>query len=120
MSPISTLVTRVRDPVVVAAACRRLSLPPPIPGSVQLPGGEANGLIVQLPGWTFPIAIHTDTGTIRYDFDSILHGEFQQLSRFLRGYALERVEKIARQQGVALSEATFPDGSIQVQFRKIK
>ena len=113
MSPIVTLVTRVRDPVGVASACRRLSLPPPVQGTVRLPGGEANGLIVQLPGWKFPIFIDTDTGTIRYDIDSNLQGEFQQLSRFLWAYTLEQVKGIARTAGVVLSESRLPDGSIR-------
>jgi hypothetical protein len=39
----------------------------PVQGTVKLFSGEAEGLIVQLPGWEFPLAIDTLTGAIRYD-----------------------------------------------------
>lgn len=120
MNSLISLATRVRDPVAVTAACRHLSLPAPVQDTVQFPGGEATGLVVKLPGWNPPIVIDTDAGMIHYDIDSKLQRDSQQLNRFLRAYALERVKWIARQQGVALSESSLPDGSIQLQIRANK
>jgi hypothetical protein len=67
MSHIVSIQTRVHDPVAVAAACQRLGLPAPTQGVAQLYSGEVNGLIVQLPGWQYPVAIDLLTGTARYD-----------------------------------------------------
>lgn len=86
----------------------------------RLPGGEADGRVIQLLGWIFPIRIDMETGTIRHAPASKLQGEFQQLSWFLLAATLERVKGIARQQGVALSESRFPDGNIWLQLRTKK
>ncbi len=67
MSHIVTLVTKVRDPAAVAAACRRLGLPAPVQGTARLFGGEVTGLLVQLPGWQYPAVIDTASGEVRYD-----------------------------------------------------
>jgi hypothetical protein len=55
MSHIVTIATEVRDPDAVAAACGRLGLPGPVPGTATLFEGPATGLLVKLPGWLYPI-----------------------------------------------------------------
>jgi hypothetical protein len=62
MSHIVTVTTIIRNPLAVAAACTRLGLAPPVPGMAQLYSGQASGLIVQLPGWTYPAVIDTTSG----------------------------------------------------------
>ncbi len=62
-----TILTRVQDPAAVAAACKRLGLAEPAAGTARLYSGEASGLLVQLPGWGYPVAIDTLTGQLRYD-----------------------------------------------------
>jgi hypothetical protein len=61
LSHIVTIKTEVRDHAAVSAACRRLSLPPPVEGTAQRFGGQAAGLIVRLPDWTYPVVIDTAT-----------------------------------------------------------
>ena len=67
MSHLVTIQTKVRDPVAVAAACQRLGLTAPVEGTTRLYSGEATGLLVQLPGWQYPVVIDTLAGTLRYD-----------------------------------------------------
>ena len=62
MSHIVTIRTEVRDPIAVAAACHRLGLPEPVHGTAKLYAGEATGLLVRLPGWTYPAVVHAETG----------------------------------------------------------
>jgi hypothetical protein len=50
VSHIVTVVTEVRDPTALAAACRRLALPEPVHGTATLFSGQATGLLVRLPG----------------------------------------------------------------------
>ncbi len=67
MSHVVCIQTKVHDPVAVTAACRRLGLPQPATGTVQLYSGEATGLIVQLPDWQYPMVIDPPTGAVKYD-----------------------------------------------------
>ena len=67
MSHIVTVKTEVRDPVAVAAACRRLELPEPVLGTARLFAEEVTGLLVKLPDWLYPVACDTATGELRYD-----------------------------------------------------
>ena len=67
MSHIVDIATQVRDPIAVAAACRRLRLPEPVQKTTKLFSGAATGLTVQLTNWKYPIVCDTSTATIHYD-----------------------------------------------------
>ena len=67
MSHIVTVRTQVRDPVALAAACRRLGLSAPSLGTTELFSGRSEGHLVALPGWTYPVVFDTATGESRYD-----------------------------------------------------
>ena len=90
MSHIVTIQTRVHDPQAVAAACRRLSLGPPLHGTAELFSGEAEGLVVRFLGWQYPAVIDLLTGTVRYDNFNGQWGDQVQLDRFLQAYAIEK------------------------------
>jgi hypothetical protein len=108
--------TRIRDPVAMAAACRRLGLPEPVQGTAQFPSGEARGLLVHLTGWRFPLVIDTESGTVRFDVLQFERGEEAQLQRFLQAYAVERCRLESQKKGEHLSEQRLQDGSIKLQI----
>ena len=114
MSHIVTINTEVRDTAAVAAACRRLALPEPIHGTADLFSGQASGLLVQFPGWLYPAAIDTATGTIRYDNYGETWGEEKQLHRFLQAYVVEQARLEARKKSYLTAEQSLADGSIMV------
>ncbi len=116
MSHIVTLQTKVHDPAAVAAACQRLNLAPPRQGTAELYSGEAEGLIVQLPGWQYPIIIDTLSGVVRYDNFNNYWGDPQHLDHFLQMYAVEKTKLEARKKGYTVSEQTLHDGIIKVQI----
>lgn len=116
MSHIVTVQTRLHDPAAVAAACQRLGLAAPVQGTAQLYSGEAAGLVVQLPGWYYPVVIDTLSGTIRYDNYGGAWGDQQQLDHFLQRYAAEKVRLEAKKRGFQISEQTVRDGSIRLQI----
>jgi hypothetical protein len=116
MSHIVSIQTRVHDAAAVAAACRRLNLPQPVEGTAKLYSGEAQGLIVQLPGWTYPVVVDLLTGTLRYDNFGGRWGEEQQLHRFLQLYAVEKCRQEARKKGYGVVEQAQQDGSIKLQI----
>ncbi|MCG8586257.1 MAG: DUF1257 domain-containing protein [Pirellulales bacterium] len=114
MSHIVSIATEVRDATAVRAACRRLKLPEPTSGMAKLFSGEAEGLIVQLPGWRYPVACDLATGQLRYDHFGGRWGDQKELDRLLQMYAVEKARLECRKRGHTLTESTLSDGSIKL------
>jgi hypothetical protein len=114
MSHVVSLQTRVHDPAAVAAACQRLNLAPPRHGTAEFYSDEAEGLIVQLPGWQYPVVIDTLSGVVRCDNFEGRWGAQEHLDRFLQLYAVERAKLEARKKGYTVSEQSLQDGSIKL------
>jgi len=114
VSHIVTIVTHVRDGAAVAAACRRLGLSPPVERTATLFSGSATGLVVELPGWNYPVVCELPTGTLKYDNYGGAWGEQRELDKFLQMYAVERAKIEARRKGHAVAEQFLADGSIKL------
>ena len=114
MSHIVSIRTQVRDPVALAAACRRLGLAPPAEGEAQLYAGTASGWVVRLPGWTYPAVVDTASGSVRYDNYNGAWGSQSELDRLLQAYACEKATLEARRAGHRVTERPLPDGSIKL------
>jgi len=114
LSHIVTIETQVRDPIAVAAACRRLGLAEPVQGTAELFSGAASGLLVELPDWAYPVVVDTASGRLNYDNYEGRWGAQEQLDRFLQGYAVEKARLEARKQGHTVHEQSLPDGSIKL------
>jgi hypothetical protein len=112
-----TIATEVRDPLAVTAACRRLGLPQPASGTARLFNAEATGLLVQLPGWVYPIVVDAAKGQLAYDNYGGAWGKQEELDRFLQTYAVEKARLEARKQGHSVFEQTLPDGSIKLSIQ---
>src|SRR5437762_5920113 len=104
MSHVVTIQTKVHDAAAVAAACRRLGLAAPVRGAARLYSGEAEGLIVQFPGWKYPAVIDPLTGAVRYDNFNGHWGDQAQLDRFLQMYAVEKATLEAHKRGCTVTE----------------
>jgi hypothetical protein len=118
MSHIVQIATKVKDPAAVAAACQRLNLPAPAQGTAHLYSGEASGLLVQLSGWKYPVAINTADGSISFDNFENAWGERSHLEKFLQMYAVELVRISARKKGHSVSEQQLQNGSIRLQIQE--
>jgi len=114
MSHIVRVEVQVRDPIAVAAACRRLQLAPPQQRSTTLYQTAVAGLCVQLPGWHFPIVCHPESGQVEFDNYNGCWGEQKELDRFLQAYAVEKAKLEARRQGHTVFEQPLTDGSIKL------
>ena len=99
MSHIVSIASKLHDPVAVAAACARLGLSAPVHGTARLYSGEAIGLMVQLPGWKYPVVIDTGTGTVQFDNFQGHWGEQRQFDLFLQRYTVEKAKSEARRKG---------------------
>lgn len=111
MSHIVQIQTQVRDPVAVSAACRRLGLAEPRQGTVKLYTSTETGLVVQLPGWRFPVVCDLVSGSVKYDNFIGNWGEDAQLQKVLQSYAVEKAKIEARRQGHSVTEQPLADGS---------
>ena len=114
MSHIVQIDTKMHDPMAILTACRRLALKEPVEGTAQLFSGSVTGLLVELPGWRYPVVIDTTAGTVRYDNYGGHWGEQGHLERRTQIYAVEKAKIEARRRGHAASERTLEDGSILV------
>lgn len=117
MSHIVTIKTQVRDPAALAAACRRLNLAEPVQGKAKLFATEAEGLIVHLPEWRYPVVAQTGSGELKYDNYNGAWGEQVQLDRLLQAYAVEKARIEARKAGHSVTEQPLADGSIRLQIQ---
>jgi FAD/FMN-containing dehydrogenase len=117
MSHIVTIRTEVRDPAALLAACSRLGLPVPVRGRARLFSGEAEGLIVQLPGWQYPVVVDIGERKVHYDNYGGAWGAQRELDRLLQAYAVEKARIEARKAGHTVTEQALPDGSIKLTIR---
>jgi hypothetical protein len=117
MSHIVQIETKLHDPAAIVAACRRLGLAEPVHSTARLYGGEATGLLVQLPGWQFPAVIDPATGVVRYDNFGGHWGDEQHLDRLVQMYCVEKTRIEARKKGHQITEQTLADGSIKLTIR---
>jgi hypothetical protein len=117
LSHIVAIQTEVRDGAAVAAACRRLGLTEPVPGTAQLFSGPATGLLVRLPGWLYPTVVHTDTGQVEFDNFAGAWGQPEHLDRFLQAYAVEKAKLEAHKKGYSVTEQPLADGSIRLSIQ---
>jgi hypothetical protein len=118
MSHIVTVRTQVRDPAALAAACRRLGLEPPAVGAAQLYSGRAEGHLVSLPGWRYPVVFDTAAGQARYDNFAGRWGDQRKLDQLLQLYAVEKAKLEARRRGHSVAEQPLLDGSIRLVIRE--
>jgi hypothetical protein len=116
MSHVVTIQTKLHDPAAVRAACQRLNLEAPTEGTATLYSGAAAGLIVQLPGWHYPVVVDVATGVVHFDNYNGAWGARATLDRFLQLYAVEKAKLEARKKGYAVNEQALQDGSIKVQI----
>ncbi len=114
MSHIVIIKTEIRDPMALSAACRRLGLPEPVRGTARLFASEAEGLIVNLPDWRYPVVIDTDARQVHYDNYSGQWGNQSELDRLLQAYAVENVKIESRRGGYTITEQPLSDGSIKL------
>jgi len=114
VSHIVQVQAKIRDPIALEAACRRLGLAPPVHGKARLFTSEATGLVVNLPGWQFPVVIDTATGDAKYDNYRGRWGDQAELDKLLQAYAVEKARSEARRQGHAVTEQQLSDGTIKL------
>lgn len=114
MSHIVQIKTQVRDVTAARAACVRRHLQPPVTGTAKLFSGSAEGLIVRLREWRYPVVFDTELGTAQFDNFGGRWGEQAELDAFLQAYACERAKLEVRRQGHVCTEQQLADGSIKL------
>ena len=85
-------------------------------GTTKIYTRTVTGMLVQLPGWRYLVAIDTLTGAVHYDNFNGHWGERRHLDLFLQAYAVEKAKLEARRKGCPTNEVTLQDGSIKLQI----
>jgi hypothetical protein len=119
MSHVVSIKTHVRDPVALAAACRRLGLEEPIQGTARLFSAEVTGLIVKLPGWHYPVVANITSGEVQFDNYGGAWGQQSELDKLLQAYAVEKAKAEARRVGHSVTEQQLTDGSIKLTIQVV-
>jgi hypothetical protein len=114
VSHIVTIQTQVRDPAAIAAACQRLGLSSPVRRTVQLFSQTAEGLAVELPGWSYPVVCDVGSGNLKFDNYGGAWGDQKELDKFLQAYATEKTRIEAHKRGHTVTEQSLADGSIKL------
>jgi len=117
VSHIVQIQTQIKDVAAVRSACERLSLQPPVQGTVKLFSGQVTGLAVQLPGWHYPAVFDLASGQAKFDNFGGRWGDQKELDKFLQMYACEKAKIEARKQGHSVSEQQLADGSIKLSIQ---
>jgi len=114
MSHIVMIRTEIRDRAAIEAACRRLRLKPPVNGTTRLFSTETTGLLVELPGWRYPVVCLLKTGELKYDNYEGRWGDKKELGRLLQAYAVELAKTEAVRKGHRVHENTLSSGDIRL------
>lgn len=114
MSHVVQIQTEVRDAAAIRAACRRLKLDQPENGTFKLFSGEATGIAVRLPDWTYPVVCDVTTGEVKFDNYNGHWGDQKELDQFLQVYTVEKTKLESHKRGHTLTEQPLADGSIKL------
>ena len=114
MSHVVGIEVEIRDLEAIRQATRRLQLPEPTYGEVQLFSESKTGWAIQLRDWRYPVVANLESGRLDYDNFEGRWGKQQELDQFLQRYAVERATIVARKQGHTTTEQKLVDGSIKL------
>ncbi|QDT14207.1 DUF1257 domain-containing protein [Alienimonas californiensis] len=115
MSHIVTVAAKATDPAALAAACRRLKLPPPQTETVTFfDRSVRTGSTVRPPGFVYPIVCDTDSGDLYHDTYEGRWGSEAFVGRLLQAYAVEKTKLQAKARGHRCTETALADGSVRL------
>ena len=114
MSHVVGIEVEIRDLEAIRQATRRLQLPEPTFGEVQLFSERKTGWAIQLRDWRYPVVANLESGRVDFDNYGGRWGKQQELDQFLQRYAVERATIVARKQGHTTTEQKLVDGSIKL------
>ena len=104
MSHIVSIRSQLRDAIAIGAACRRLGLAEPVHGTAEMYGGSVQGLLVQLPGWQYPIAIDTAK---RVASQILQHGKVRRSYIGIGGQDIDLPRNLVRHFQLPAEKAVF-------------
>ena len=118
MSHTTTIKTQFLDEAAIAAACKELGLPAAIRGKATLfrfnDPTEHEGILVQLPGWNYPVIINTKTGEAKFDNMNGKWGAQVELEKFTQYYGVHKATMEAQKRGLRVLRSVQPNGVIRL------
>ncbi|MCA9123919.1 MAG: DUF1257 domain-containing protein [Planctomycetaceae bacterium] len=114
MSHVVEIQTMITDLEALTSATRRMQLPPPCRGEVQLFSSKASGYAVPLKDWRYPVVCDVESGQVAFDNFGGRWGKQEELDRLFQNYAIEKAKIEARRQGHSVHEQPLQDGSVKL------
>jgi len=114
MSHTMNIEIELHDRQALEQACQRLSLTL-AEGKVKFYSTEEEGMLVQLPGWKYPICIK-ENGHVSYDNYNGQWGKIEKLNKLRAYYGIEKAKIEARKQGCSVYE-TYNNRTQQLELR---
>ena len=114
MSHTMNIEIELHDRTALEVACQRLGLTL-TEGRVKFYSTEEEGILVQLPGWKYPICVKSN-GQVAYDNYDGRWGDLAELNKFRAYYGLEKAKIEARKKGYSVYE-TFNNRTQQLELR---
>lgn len=114
MSHTMNIEIEIHDRAALEAACQRLGLTLK-DGKTRFYSTEEDGLLVQLPGWRYPVCIK-ENGQVAYDNYNGQWGNLAELNKLRAYYGLEKAKIEARKQGYSVYE-TYNNRTQEIELR---
>jgi len=117
MSHTMNIEVEMHDIQALKLACRRLGLTLQEQGKVKFYDGTiAEGILVHLPGWKYPICIKGN-GQVAYDNYNGKWGKEEELNKLHAYYGLEKAKIEARKKGYSVYETRDTTGELVLKIR---
>lgn len=117
MSHTLTVETKFIDPEAIFATCREMNLPAinQQPETVTMfDGKRVFGYRVQLPNWSYPVAIDAKTGELSYDNYGGSWGNQSHLDKFTQLYDTNAATIAAEALGYMVTREYHSNGTIEL------
>lgn len=116
MSHTTEVQTEIKDVAALEQACSIIGAGFLGHGTFSLYGSNETGIGVQLPGWSYPIVIDIEKGTIKQDNYNGRWGSYSELNKLTQRYAAEKIKSSLKRQQKRFTETVTTDGNIEITF----
>jgi hypothetical protein len=113
MSHVATIALEFRDAEALADAAAALGFALMRDTVRFYDGTRVTGTALHLPGWRYPVVIDA-YGQLFYDHYEGQWGDLVHLHRFRQAYAEAATRRFARAQGLRVTRAVQPDGTVRL------
>jgi hypothetical protein len=118
MSHIIKIDAKLKNQRVLVVTCQRLGLDYEVNSSAEFYSGTAQGMVIQLNGWKYPIVVGSD-GTVSYDNYGGSWGDEVELKQLIKTYAGVISEEVIASLGMVV-DSNYTNDKNQVVIHAVR